>query len=74
MIGISILLIIFLFIVASPQLQTVEEPINVGRYRIVSEPSGIVLKIDTHDGQTFRLVRNAQTGGYSWEDVNKLGY
>lgn len=45
------------------------EPKAVGRYQIVSEPSGLVLKIDTHDGETARLVNDPETGIYSWELV-----
>ena len=46
------------------------DPLAVGRYQIISEPSGLVLKIDTHDGQTFRLVNSPEDNSYSWEMVN----
>jgi hypothetical protein len=47
------------------------EPIEVGRFQIVSDPAGTVLKIDTHDGFTDRLVQNPETGAYSWEFVSQ---
>ena len=47
----------------------VAEPLPIGRHQIVSSPSGIVLRIDTYDGDTHRLVNNPETGLYEWEIV-----
>ena len=46
------------------------EPLPVGRYQIVMQPSDVVLRIDTYDGTTHRLVANPETGAYQWEKVN----
>ena len=45
------------------------EPKTVGRYQIVSVPAGMILKIDTHNGETDRLVQDPENGAYSWEFV-----
>ena len=64
-----------LFLIASGCAQAPEatsgpaEPITVGRYQIVLEPSGGVLKIDTHGGDTFRLMPMAEDGKYYWDKV-----
>lgn len=47
-----------------------EKPITVGRYQIVMQPSDVVLRIDTYDGNTHRLVNNPENGSYQWEKVN----
>ncbi|MFN3452049.1 MAG: hypothetical protein ACK4ZE_07805 [Sphingorhabdus sp.] len=73
-IGVGLLLIV-VFIAGilgsqpSEPLQ-IAEPLPVGRHQIVSSPSGIVLKIDTYDGNTHRLVNNPLDGSYSWELVS----
>lgn len=70
-IALGIMLIFFFIAVIighEPTLGT-EEAVTVGRYQIVSEPSGIVMRIDTHDGVTDRLVRDEPTGRYIWERI-----
>ena len=61
----AVLFIILLAIVVRPA----PESIAVGRYQIVSEPSGVVMRIDTDNGVTDRLVRDEPTGIYTWERI-----
>ena len=72
-IGIGVLLIIGFIAIASgpePTQPVGPEPLPVGRYQIVSQPSDVVLRIDTYDGETHRLVFDPSTEGYQWERVN----
>lgn len=64
----AVLCVILLAIAVRPEPEALE-PVNVGRFQIVTEPSGIVLKIDTDSGFTERLVRYEPTGTYTWERV-----
>lgn len=64
----AVLFIILLAIVVRPEPDA-PESIAVGRYQIVSEPSGVVMRIDTDNGVTDRLVRDEPTGIYTWERI-----
>ena len=58
-----------LFLIASGCAKAPENFPAGGRHQIIVEPSGIVLRIDTYNGETFRLANNAENGNYFWERV-----
>ena len=68
--GIGVVLFFIILAFALRPEPEAPEPVNVGRYQIVSQPSGVVLRIDTHDGKTSRLVIDPENGSYYWGVVS----